>query len=102
MDSLEQISSTIHDEYGTKASGFLQCLEKVNTLFGLGLAHSLFCAAEQVSSVLEKKTISISDALAAVDAAKAYYCREEEFNYSFNATVQIAENYNIGKSKLPR
>ena len=46
MDTLEEISSTTHDEYGMKASGYLQSLEKFNTLFGLKLAYILFCAAE--------------------------------------------------------
>ena len=84
MHNLEEINSTTHDECGKKAAGFLQSLEKFNTLFGLRLAHTLFCAAEQVSVVLQKKNISLSDALSAVDAAKkAYYHRlrsEEEFN----------------------
>ena len=100
MDTLEEISSTTHDEYGMKASGYLQSLEKFNTLFGLKLAHILFCAAEQVSLALQKKNISISDALAAVDAAKAYY--KKEFNCFFDSTVQIAEKHNIGKPELPR
>lgn len=55
MDTLEEISSNTHDEYGMKASGYLQSLEKFNTLFGLKLAHILFCAAEQVSLALQKK-----------------------------------------------
>ena len=54
MDILEVINSTTHDEYGMKAAGFLQLLEKFNTLFGLRLAHTLFCAAEQVSFILQK------------------------------------------------
>ena len=105
MDTLEEINSTTHDEYGMKAAGFLQSLEKFNTLFGLRLAHTLFCAAEQVSFVLQKKNISLSVALSAVDAAKAYYHRlrsEEEFNRFFDATVQIADKHNIGKPEVPR
>ena len=105
MDTLEEINSTTHDEYGMKAAGFLQSLEKFNTLFGLRLAHILFCAAEQVSFVLQKKGISLSDALSAVDAAKAYYHRlrsEEEFNRFFDATVQIVDKQNIGKPEVPR
>ena len=60
MDTLKEINSNTYDEYGMKASGFLQSLEKFNTLFGLWLAHTLFCAAEQVSSVLQKKNIYVS------------------------------------------
>ena len=105
MDTLEEIISTTHDEYGMKAAGFLQSLVKFNTLFGLRLAHILFCAAEQVSFVLQKKGISLSDALSAVGAAKAYYHRlrsEEEFDHFFDATVQFADKHNIGKPEAPR
>ena len=79
--------------------------EKFNTLFGLRLAHPLFCAVEPVSVVLQKKKISSSDALSAVYAAKAYYHRlisEEEFNHFFDATIQIADKHNIGKPEVPR
>ena len=105
MDTLEEIISTTHDEYGMKAAGFLQSLVKFNTLFGLRLAHILFCAAEQVSFVLQKKGISLSDALSAVGAAKAYYHRlrsEEEFDHFFDATVQFADKHNIEKPEAPR
>ena len=105
MDTLEEISLTTHDEYGMKASGYLQSLQKFNTLFGLKLVHILFCAAEQVSLVLQKKSISISDALAAVNAAIGYYNRlmsEEEFNCFFDSRAQIAESHNIGKPELPQ
>ncbi len=104
MDTLEEIHTTTRDEYGLKAGGFLQSLEKFNSLFGLRLAHTLFCAAEQVSLALQKN-ISIQDALSAVDAAKAYYQRlrsEEEFNRFYDATVQIAEQHTIGQPELPK
>ena len=100
MDTLEEINSTTHNEYGMNTSGFLQFLEKFDTLSGFRLARILFCVAEQVSLVLQKKNISISDALSVVNAAQAYYHRlqsEEEFNRFFDATVQIAERHNIGK-----
>lgn len=73
METLEEIQTTIHNEYGLKAGGFLHSLEKLNPLFGLRLAHTLFDSAEQVSLALQKRNISIQDALSAVDAAKAYY-----------------------------
>ena len=78
MDTLEEINSTTHDEYGMKAAGFLQSLEKFNTLFGLRLAHILFlCCRTSFFRPSE-------DALSAVGAAKAYYHRlrsEEEFDH---------------------
>ena len=75
-----------------KAAGFLQSLES-------------FCFLEQVSFVLQKKGISLSDALSAVGAAKAYYHRlrsEEEFDHFFDATVQFADKHNIGKPEASR
>ena len=105
MDTLEEIQTTTHDEHGLKAGGFLHSLEKFSTLFGLRLAHTLFGAAEQVSLALQKINISIQDALSAVDAAKAYYHRlrsEEEFNRFYDATVQIAEQHQIGLPELPK
>ena len=105
MDTLEEIRTTTHDEYGLKAGGFLHSQEKFNTLFGLRHAHTVFGAAEQVSLVLQKRNISIQDALSAVDAAKAYYHRlrlGEEFNRFYDATVQIAEQHQIGLPELPR
>lgn len=65
----------------------------------------MFSAAEQVSFALQKKNVSIQDALCAVDAAKAYFKRirsEQEFNRFYDATVKIAENHCIGKPELPR
>ena len=105
MDTLEEIRTTTHDEYGLKAGGFLHSQEKFNTLFGLRHAHTLFGAAEQVSLALQKRNISIQNALSAVDAAKAYYHRlwlGEEFNCSYDATVKIAEQHQIGLPELPR
>ena len=82
METLEEIHSTTRDEYGLKAGVYLQSLEKFSTLFGLRLPHTVLSAAEQVSFALQKKNISIQDALCAVDAAKAYFKRirsDQEF-----------------------
>ena len=59
METLEDIYSTTHDEYGLKAHGFLHSLEPFTTLFGLKLAHTLSSAAEQVSVPLQKKNITL-------------------------------------------
>ena len=93
MDTLEEIQTTTHDEYGLKAGGFLHSLEKLNSTLSLALGLPTPFLA------LQKINISIQDALSAVDAAKAYYHRlrsEEEFNRFYDATVQIAEQHQIG------
>ena len=105
METLEDIHSTTHDEYGLKAHGFLHSLESFSTLFSLKLAHTLFSAAEQVSKALQKKNITLQDALAAVDAARAYYSRlrsDEEFDRFFGAAVSAAEEHKISGPELPR
>ena len=105
METLEEVHLTTHDEYGLKAGGYLQSMEKFSTLFGFRLAHTVFSAAEQVSYALQKKAISIQDALFAVDAAKAYFKRirsHQEFDRFFDATIQLAEQHGIDKPELPR
>ena len=105
METLEEIHATTRDEYGLKAAGFLQSMETFNTLFGLRLAHTLFSGAEQVSLTLQKKNISIQDALCAVAAAKAYFHRlrsDEEFDHFYDTTVQVAKQYTISQPQLPR
>ena len=57
MDTLEEVNSTTHNEYGLKASGLLHALEAFSSLFGLKLAHLLFSVAEQVSSTMQSKDI---------------------------------------------
>ena len=105
METLEEVHLTTYDEYGLKAGGYLQSMEKFSTLFGFRLAHTVFSAAEQVSYTLQKKAITIRDALSAVDAAKAYFKRirsHKEFDLFFDATIRIAEQHCIGKPELPR
>ena len=58
-----------------------------------------------MSFALQKKNISIQDALCAVDAAKAYFKRIRSvpvFNRFYDATVKISKNYSIRKPELPR
>ena len=105
METLEDIHSTTHDEYGLKAHGFLHSLESFSTLFGLKLAHTLFSAAEQVSLAFQKKNMTLQDALSAVDAARAYYGRlrsDEEFDRFFSTAVSVANEHKISGPELPR
>ena len=86
IETSEEIHETTRDEYGLKARGFLHSLESFSTLLGLQLSHKLFSVAEQVSLVLPKKSLTIQDALSAVDTAKAYYSciqTDDEFNHFY-------------------
>ena len=105
IETLEEIHETTRDEYGLKARGFLHSLESFSTLLGLQLSHKLFSVAEQVSLVLQKKSLTIQDSLSAVDTAKAYYScirTDDEFNHFYEGAVKDSENYAIGKPELPR
>uniref|UniRef100_A0A1X7UDD7 Uncharacterized protein n=1 Tax=Amphimedon queenslandica TaxID=400682 RepID=A0A1X7UDD7_AMPQE len=62
-ETQEEIDESTHDEYGMKAGGLLQSLEKFSTYFGVKLCHLLFSATEQVSSTLQRKDITLSEAL---------------------------------------
>ena len=88
-------SKSIFRLQSEKAAGFLQSLEKFNTLFCLRLAHILFCAAEQVSFILQKKGISLSDALSALDAAKAHL----DFNQKKSLIAFLMQQSKLQKSK---
>ena len=105
LETLEEVHATTHDEYGLKAGGLMQSLEKFSTVFGLSLSHLLFSAAEQVSLTLQKKNIALQDALTAVEAAKSYFKRirsDEEFNRFYDNTVALAEQHKISQPELPR
>ena len=50
METMAEVNSTTHDEYGLKAGGILSA--KCNTLFGLKLGYNLFGTAAEVSKGL--------------------------------------------------
>ncbi len=105
MEALEEIHSTTRDEYGLKAYGLLQSLEKFSTVFGLKLSYHLFGASEQVSLALQKKNIAIVDAISAIQAAKKYFERirsEEEFDRFYAKAEQFAEEHKTDKPVLLR
>lgn len=46
METMAEIHSTTHDEYGLRAGGILSALEKFSTLFGLKLTYTHFSTAK--------------------------------------------------------
>ena len=105
IETQEDIHATTHDEYKLKAGGCLNSLEKLNTLFGLRLAHAPFGAIEQVSLLLQGKEVAMQEALPGVDAAKMYFRKlrsEEEFDHFYSVSVEIAEQHSIGQTQLLR
>ena len=56
----------------------------------------MFSATEQVSLTLQRKDITLQDAVSATGTAKAYYERirsEEEFDRFYNSTTELADKY---------
>ena len=104
LETLE-VHATTRDEYGLKAGGLLQALEKFSTFFGLRLSHRLFSAAKQLSLTLQKKEIALQDAITAVEAAKSFFKRmhtDEEFDNFYDDTVASALEHKINQPELPR
>ena len=75
LEALEEIQQTTRDDHGLKAGGLLHALNQFSTLFGLKLSHLLYSAAETVSLTLQRKDITLQDALCAVEVATSYYRR---------------------------
>ncbi len=105
METMSEINSTTHDEYGLKAAGILASLEKFSILFGLKLGYILFAAAEQVSKSLQGKDVTLKEALSSINLAAAFYRRQrtaESFDRFYDDVVGMAEDLNIGEPVLPR
>ena len=102
---MDEIRATTHDEYGLRANGLLHTLELFDTLFGLRLGYHLFGAAENVSLTLQRKNISLQDALSAVETAKSFYKRmrsDEEFSRFYQKSICVAKKLDIGEPMLQR
>ena len=81
---MEEINHTTGDEYGLKAGGILNSLEKFDMLFVLKLGYLVFRASESLSSCLQAKYTSLQEALAAVYWCKSFYRRQKLMTLSIN------------------
>ncbi|XP_078665396.1 zinc finger MYM-type protein 1-like [Branchiostoma floridae x Branchiostoma belcheri] len=105
MDTMQEVNQTTRDEYGLKAGGVLTALEKFNTLFALRLSHRLFSAAEEVSKSLQRKDLSVQEAVTSVNTLKSFYRRQrtdESFDAFYDSVEEAARELNIGEPALPR
>ena len=105
METMAEINSTTHDEYGLKAGGIVSALEKFSTLFGLKLGHILFGTAEEVSKSSQAKDTTLQQALSSINWVSAFYKRQrsdEEFNRFYDNVVETAQQLAIGEPQLPR
>ena len=90
---------------GLKLWVMLNSLKKFGTLFGLSLSYYLFGAAENVSLTLQRKNISIQDALSTVDTVKQYFegmRLDGKFKCCYEKTVKAAKELEIGEPVVPR
>jgi len=105
MDTMQQVNATTRDEYGLKAGGVLAALEKFSTLFALRLGQRLFSAAEEVSKSLQRKDLSVQEAVTLVNTLKSYYRRQrtdESFDAFYRSTKEAARELDIEEPTLPR
>ena len=73
METMSEINSTTRDEYGLRAGGILNAIEKFSMLFGLKLSYLLFNTAEVVSKGLQAKDLTIQEAISSINLASAFY-----------------------------
>ena len=105
LETLEEVHQSTHDEYGMKAGGLQQSLEKFNSFFCLRLCHLLFSTAEQLSLTLQTVNLSLQDACTAVETAKLFYQRirsESNFNRFYDKSINLASSHSINQPVLPR
>ncbi|CAH1240946.1 Hypp6235 [Branchiostoma lanceolatum] len=105
MDTMHEVNATTRDEYGLKAGGVLAALEKFNTLFALRLGQLFFSSAEEGSTTLQTKDLSVQEAVGSVETLNRYYRRqrkEEAFDSFYMLTETAARELNIGEPTLPR
>ena len=103
IETMEEVHSTTHDEYGLKAGGIVTTLD---TLFGLQLGHLLFGCAENTSKVLQAKDLLIqARPMSAVNVTRAFYQRQRQddaFNVCYDSVLKGAKELEIGEPVLPR
>ncbi|KAI8487209.1 tRNA selenocysteine 1-associated protein 1 [Branchiostoma belcheri] len=99
------VKSTTRKEYGLKPGGVFTALETFNTLFALRLSHRLFSAAEEVSKSLQRKDLSVQEAVTCVNTLKSFYRRQRtdaSFDAFYDSAEEAARELNIGEPALPR
>eukprot|EP00731_Ephydatia_muelleri_P036298 Em0232g1a len=105
IETMEEVHSTTHDEYGMKAGGIVTALEKFDTLFGLQLGHLLFGCAENTSKVLQAKDLLMREAMSAVNVTRAFYQRQRQddaFNVFYDSVLKGDKELEISEPVLPR
>ena len=103
LNTLEEVQKG-HDEYAAKATGLRTRMELFDTYFGLKLSHLVFSAAEQFSTNLQAKNITIQEATRGADLLVSHLRSlrtEEKFN-EFYENVVTQSSTLTEEPKLPR
>ena len=74
LEALENIQQG-SDEYATKATGFINSMEKFSTYFGIKISYLVFSAIEQLSITLQGKDTTIQEAVMAANLAAQFIRR---------------------------
>ena len=93
-----------HDEYAAKAHGILNRMESFDTYFGLNLALLVFSAAEQLSTNLQAKNITIQEAThgaALLTSHMSSLRNESKFNCFYQEVLEKSSTL-TEEPKLPR
>ena len=103
MESLDVIQQGL-DEHATKATGFLNFMEKFSTFFGLKLSHLVFVAIEQLSITLQGQDTTLQEAIMASTLAKQFIGRQRTDNAfdHFYSSVVIESKEVTAEPVVPR
>jgi hypothetical protein len=104
LEAFTEINSTSHDDYGRRAGGVLAQMEMFKIFFGLKLSFLIFSATEQVSVHLQRKDITLQEALASVKMANQHLQRQrsDAVYQEFYAKVVKCSEDHTNPPSLPR
>jgi len=103
LEALENIQQG-SDEYATKATGFINSMEKFSTYFGIKVSYLVFSAIEQLSITLQGKDTTIQEAVMAANLAAQFIRRQRNdsaFDSFYSSVVSASRNI-TGEPVLPR
>ena len=63
IGTMEEVNESGNDDYSRRAGGVISLMAKIETFFGIELAHMLFVATEQFSTSIQNKDTCVKDAI---------------------------------------
>ena len=105
LDTLSDIAESDTSDAGTKANGLRKCMMGFSFYFALKTALIVFQRTEQLSKVLQSKSISVQAALRAAEQTRLnvqHYRDEEAWHTMWSSCVYEAERLNLDPPTLPR